>query len=94
MPIAIAENLPAMTFPLSVIFILKKRSMRSWATAPEAATIRPLTVPRTVANAIAEMIANKNTPNDFASSGADMLESVRSSTPLVMAPRPMNRVNT
>ena len=50
-----------------------KRSSRSWATAPEAATIKPLTVPRTVAKAMAEMIAKSSSPKERASSGAAML---------------------
>ena len=54
--------------------------------------ISPLTVPSTVAKAMAEMMANRKVPNDWASSGADMLLSVRLITPLVIAPRPMNSV--
>ena len=54
--------------------------------------IRPLTVPSTVAKAMAEIIENRNVPNDRARSGADMLSSARLMTPLVIAPRPMNRV--
>ena len=58
--------------------------MKSCAIAPLAARISPLTVPSTVVNAIAEMIANGSSPNVLASSGADMLESVGSSAPLVL----------
>ena len=54
--------------------------------------IRPLTVPSTVVNAIAEITANGNSPNERANSGAAMLESVTSSVPLVIAPRPRNSV--
>ena len=72
--------------------MLKKRSIRSWATAPDAATIRPLTVPSTVAKAMAEMMANSSSPKERASSGADMLLSAGLTTPLIMAPRPMNSV--
>ncbi len=66
--------------------------MKSWATAPEAATIRPLTVPSTVANAMAEMTANRKLPKERASSGAAMLLSAGFITPLIIAPRPMNSV--
>ena len=62
--------------------------------APEAATISPLTVPSTVAKAMAEMIAKRSSPKDRASSGADMLLSAGLITPLVMAPRPMKSVRT
>ena len=62
--------------------------IRSWATAPLAATIRPLTVPRTVVNATAEMTANGKSPKLRASSGAAMLLLVTSSAPPVIAPRP------
>ena len=61
-----------------------KLVMRSWATAPEAATIRPLTVPSTVAKAIADITANRNTPNVFARRGAAMLLLSTSRTPLTM----------
>ena len=60
--------------------------------APEAATIKPLTVPRTVAKAMAEMIAKSSTPKERASNGADMLLSAGLITALVMAPNPMKRV--
>ena len=56
--------------------------------------IRPLTVPSTVVNAMAEMIANSHGLKLFAKSGAAMLLFVTSKAPLVIAPRPMNNVNT
>ena len=46
--------------------------MRSCATAPLAAMIRPLTVPSTVVKAMAE-IANGSSPKLLASSGADIV---------------------
>jgi len=67
--------------------------MRSWATAPEAATINPATVPSTVAKAMAEITANRKVPKDFARSGADMLLSRGLITLFTMAPRPMYRVS-
>ena len=56
--------------------------------------MRPLTVPSTVAKAMAEIMANRKVPNDSASSGADMLLSSRLTVPLVMAPRPRKSVRT
>ena len=56
--------------------------------------IRPLTVPSTVVNAIAEMMANSSSLKLLASSGAAMLVLVTSSAPLVIAPRPRNSVST
>ena len=93
-PTTTAAILPARTLPLSDICMPRKLSIRSWATAPEAATIKPETVPRTVAKASEDITANNTTPKERASSGADMLLSVRLITPLVMAPRPRNRVST
>ena len=55
------------------MLIRMKLVIRSCATAPLASRIRPLTVPKTVVNAIAEMIANSSSPNSRASSGAAML---------------------
>jgi len=43
-------------------------------------------------SAIAEITANGNSPNDRASSGAAMFESLTFSVPLVIAPRPRNNV--
>ena len=48
--------------------------------------MRPLTVPSTVVNAMAEITANGNSPKLFASNGADMLELVTSKLPLTIAP--------
>ena len=57
--------------------------------------IRPLTVPSTVVKAIAEITANEQFAEARApSSGAAMFESVTSSVPLVIAPRPRNSVST
>ena len=56
--------------------------------------MRPLTVPSTVAKAIAEIIANRKVPNDSASSGADMLLSSGLTVAFVMAPRPRKSVST
>ena len=56
--------------------------------------IRPLTVPSTVVNAIAEMTANNVVLNDLARSGAAMFELVGSRAPLVIAPRPRYSVST
>ena len=42
---------------------------------------------------IAEMIANRTPPNDWASRGADMFPSAGLTTPLTMAPIPMNIVS-
>ncbi len=50
--------------------------------------IRPRTVPSTVVKATADSTANSNSLKLRASSGADMLESVMSSAPLVIAPSP------
>ena len=87
-PRATAASLPQRTFSWSVSRTPKTFETRSWATAPLPAMMRPLTVPSTVVNAIAEMIANSVVLNDFASNGAAMFESVGSSTPEVIAPRP------
>ena len=65
------------TFAWSSSSIFRKLVIRSCATAPLAAMISPLTVPSTVVNAIAEMIANSSSPKLLASSGAAMLLSVR-----------------
>ena len=62
--------------------------------APADAKISPLTVPSTVVNAIAEMIANSHSLMLLASSGAAMLLFVTSSEPLVIAPRPRYSVRT
>ena len=75
-------------------FIRRTLVSRSWATAPLAAMIRPLTVPSTVVKAIAEMIANSSSLKLLASSGAAMLVLVTSRAPLVIAPRPRNSVST
>lgn len=61
-PTTNAAHLPALTFPLSLRFLPKYRSTRSWAMAPEDATIKPLTVPKMVAKAMAEIIENSPTP--------------------------------
>ena len=63
-------------------------SIRSCATAPLAAMIRPLTVPSTVVKATAEITANGSSPKVRARSGAAMFELVTSSAPPVIAPRP------
>ena len=78
----------------SCMSILRKLDKRSCTTAPLAAMIRPLTVPRTVVKAIAEMIAKSHSLKLRASSGAAMLLLVTSSAPLVIAPRPMKSVRT
>jgi hypothetical protein len=52
--------LAARTFWKSSSFIFMKLVMRSWATAPLAAMIRPLTVPSTVVKATAEITAKRN----------------------------------
>ncbi len=81
MPTTTADILPAFTCPLSVISMPRNPVIRSWATAPEAATMSPLTVPRTVAKAMAQMQEKIVTPKYFASSGADMLLLSMSRTP-------------
>jgi hypothetical protein len=68
--------------------------MISWATAPEEATMRPETVPRMVAKAMADMRAKMTSPMDLARRGAAMLLLSTSMTPDVMAPNPMKRVRT
>ncbi len=88
-PTPTAAILPAATFFLSVIFLPMYLSIISWATAPEDAHMSPLTVPSTVANATADMIAKNIMPNERASRGADILSLVRSITPLVIAPSPI-----
>ena len=91
-PTVNAVALPMATFWRSENCRSQNRSSRSWATAPEAATMSPLTVPSTVAKAMAEIAAKRNVLNERASSGADMFPSIGSTTPLTMAPRPMNNV--
>ena len=91
-PTTKAAILPAWTFMRSDLMTPPKRSSRSCATAPDAAMMRPLTVPRTVAKAMAEIMAKRKVPNDWASNGADMLLSSRLMVPLVMAPRPRKSV--
>ena len=54
--------------------------------------MRPLTVPSTVAKAMAEIMANRKVPKEAASRGADMLLSSGLIVLLVMAPRPRKRV--
>src|SRR5205814_1475037 len=49
--------LPTRTLAWSSRFIRKRLWTRSWAIAPDAAMIKPDTVPSTVVNAIAEMHA-------------------------------------
>ena len=50
--------------------------------------MRPLTVPSTVAKAMAEIIANRNVPNASASNGADMLLSAGLMVPLDHGAKP------
>ena len=50
------------------------------------------TIAAAVAKAMAEIMANRKVPNDWARSGADMLLSSGLTVELVMAPRPKNRV--
>ena len=54
--------------------------------------IRPLTVPRTVVKAMAEIIANNVSLMLRANNGAAILLLVTSIDPLVIAPRPMYSV--
>lgn len=62
--------------------------------APEEATIRPATVPKTVAKATADITENNTTPKAFANSGAAMLLDSTSITPFTAAPIPINKVKT
>ena len=94
MQTATAAILPARTCCWSLSVSLHTLVIRSWTIAPAAAMIRPLTVPRTVVKAIALMIANGNWPKVFAISGVAVFVSVRSRAPLVIAPRPRNKVRT
>jgi hypothetical protein len=87
-----AATLAERTLLRSVSLSPMTLSIRSCATAPLAARISPLTVPSTVVKAMALTRANMVSPKDRASRGADMLLLVTSSPPLVMAPRPINRV--
>jgi hypothetical protein len=91
-PTPIAAILPAFTFPLSVISTCRYLSIKSWAMAPEEATISPLTVPNTVAKAMAEIIENNPIPIDLANSGPDILLLSISRTPPTIAPRPIYNV--
>ena len=89
MPTPKAASFPAFTFLRSSIFRFRYLSIKSWAMAPEDATIRPLTVPRTVANAMAEIIENRPIPKYFANNGPDILLLSTSSTPFTAAPSPI-----
>ena len=93
-PTQIAEIFPAFTLALSVISTPRYLSIKSWAIAPDEATISPETVPSTVANAIADIIENIPIPNVLAKRGPDILLLSTSKAPLIIEPRPIYKVRT
>lgn len=87
-PPTTAVILPTRAFSVSESLTPRHCVMRSRATAPLAAMVSPLAVPRTVVNAIAELTAKGSSPKRRARSGTAMFVFVKSRAPLVIAPRP------